>query len=278
MKYFIILIILLICWLLIDKLILSKFKTTKVGSMCLVTGGVKTGKSTLSVAIVRREYRSRVRRVKIRNFFAKLFNRMETDLPLVYSNIPLAMPYVPITKDLLLRKTRFVYGSVIYVQEASLVADSQLIRDMDINTMLLLLNKLIGHETKGGIIVYDTQCVGDVHYSIKRCLSNYFYIHRLVKWIPFFLIAYVQEFNYSEDGSVIQVNNGDLEDNLKRVIIPKSTWKYFDCYCYSILTDHLPVENNIVYNDKKTKDLKARKILSFRKNIEVCDDDKKDVK
>ena len=64
--------------------------------------------------------------------------------------------YVPLTDDLLLRKKRFVYGSVIYVQEASLVADSQLIRDMDINERLMLFNKLIGHETKGGVIIYDT--------------------------------------------------------------------------------------------------------------------------
>ena len=80
-------------------------------------------------------------------------------MPLIYSNVPLAMPYVPLTDDLLLRKKRFVYGSVIYVQEASLVADSQLIRDMDVNERLMLFNKLIGHETKGGVIIYDTQCI-----------------------------------------------------------------------------------------------------------------------
>lgn len=132
------------------------------------------------------------------------------------------MPYVPLTDDLLLRKKRFVYGSVVYCQEASLVADSQLIRDMDINQLLLLFNKLFGHETKGGILIYDTQTISDLHYSIKRSLSEYFYIHRLVKWIPFFLIAYVQENRYSEDGSIITTINGDVEDSgLKKVIIPK---------------------------------------------------------
>ena len=168
---------------------MKQFKVAKIGSLCLVNGGVKCGKSTLSVSIVRSEYKSRVRKTKFMNFFRKLFHKPLKELPLLYSNVPLACPYVPLTDDLLLRKKRFVYGSVIYCQEASLVADSQLIRDMDINQRLLLFNKLIGHETKGGVIVYDTQCISDLHYSIKRCLSNYIYVHHLVKWVPFFNIS-----------------------------------------------------------------------------------------
>jgi hypothetical protein len=265
MKYVVIFILIAIAWFFIDKFFLSKFKFAKVGSLALVTGGVKCGKSTTSVAIVRREYKARLRSVKFKNFFRKLFNRQLIDLPLVYSNVPLAMPYVPLTEDLLLRKKRFVYGSVIYVQEASLVADSQLIRDMDINERLMLFNKLIGHSTKGGCLIYDTQCIGDVHYSVKRCVSNYFYIHHLVKWISFILIAKVQECRYSDDGSTISVNTKDVEETLKSVILSKRNWKYFDCYCYSVLTDDLPVENRVVYNNIKTINLKANNILSFRK-------------
>lgn len=264
MKYLLIFILIAVALFFVNKF-LSKFKVAKVGALALVTGGVKTGKSTLSVAMVRSEYKARCKKVKFKNFFNKLFNRPLIEMPLIYSNVPLAMPYVPLTDDLLLRKKRFVYGSVIYVQEASLVADSQLIRDMDINERLMLFNKLIGHETKGGVIIYDTQCISDVHYSIKRCISNYFYIHHLVKWIPFILVAYVQECRYSDDGSTITVSNEDTENTLKKVILRKSNWKYFDCYCYSVLTDNLPVENKQIYNDVRTKDLKADKILSFRK-------------
>ncbi len=247
---------------------LGKFKIAKIGSLALVTGGVKCGKSTMSVALVRREFKARVRKTKFVNFFRKMFGKPLKELPLIYSNVPLAMPYVPLTDDLLLRKKRFVYGSVIYVQEASLVADSQLIRDMNINERLLLFNKLIGHETKGGCLIYDTQCIGDVHYSIKRCLSEYFYIHHLVKWIPFVLIAYVEENRYSDDGHIITSENDDVEKNLRKVFISKKTWKYFDCYCYSVLTDDLPVENKIIDNDLRVKDLKARKILSFRRRLD----------
>ena len=253
---------------------IKKFKVAKIGSLCLVNGGVKCGKSTLSVSIVRSEYKSRVRRVKFMNFFKKLFHKPLKELPLIYSNVPLACPYVPLTDDLLLRKTRFVYGSVIYCQEASLVADSQLIKDMDINQRLLLFNKLIGHETKGGVVVYDTQCINDLHYSIKRCLSNYIYVHHLVKWIPFILIAYVEENRYSDDNSVVNVQDKDVEEKLRKIIISKRNWKYFDCYCYSVLTDDLPVEKTVVKNNLQTQDLKARRILSFRLSLKGVNHEK----
>ncbi len=250
------LVIFLIRW------ILSKFKVPKIGAMALVSGGVKCGKSTLSVAIVISEYKKRTRRIKFKNFFRKMFGKPLQELPLIYSNVPLGVPYVELTNDLLLRKKRFVYGSVIYCCEASLVADSQLFKDMELNERLLLFNKLIGHETKGGCVIYDTQCIGDCHYSIKRCLSEYIYVHHLTKWIPFFLLAHVQECRYSDDKSTINVNDDDVENKLRRVIIPKSTWKKFDCYCYSSLTDNLPVEKNVI----TVGDLKARKILSFKKS------------
>ena len=240
--------------------ILKQFKFPKIGSLTLISGGVKTGKSTFSVALAIREYKARLRKTKFKNFFRKLFKKSTLELPCLYSNVPLALPYV-----LLLRKKRFVYGSVVYCQEASLVADSQLIKDMNVNNLLLLFNKLFGHSTKGGCLIYDTQTISDLHYSIKRSLSEYFYIHHLVKWIPGFLVAYVIENRYSEDGSIVLDGSKDVEDTLKRVIIPKKTWKYFDCYCYSVLTDNLPVEKTIVDNNIQTQDLKARKILTFRK-------------
>lgn len=264
---FIIIIFAILCFLIFA---LRKFKTPKLSCLTLVSGGVKTGKSTLAVHFALSEHKKRVRRVKVRNFFARLLHKTEEPLPLLYSNIPLNCDYVSLTDDLLLRKKRFVYGSTIYVCESSLVADSQLVRDMDINERLLLFNKLIGHSTKGGNIIYDTQCISDCHYSIKRCLSEYYYIHHLVKCFPFFLIAYVREDRYSDDGSTLNINDRDTEESLKKILIPKKTWKFFDCYCYSTLTDDLPVENTV--KKGKGKSLKATNIVSFRKFISINKD------
>lgn len=242
---------------------LKRFKACAIGSLTLVDGGVKTGKTAVSIYLALREYKRTRRSVRFSNFFRKIFNKPLLEEPLLYSNIPLAIPYVPLTDDLLLRKKRFRYGSSILIDDASLVADSMLFKDKDLNERLLFFNKLIGHMTKGGHLIYNTQSLSDLHFSVKRCLSEYFYIHHISSWIPFFFIAYVIECRYSEDGSVSFTQNVDTSDLLKRVIIPKSIFKKYDRYCYSVLTDDLPVEDKVIPH---AKSLKCDKIVSFRES------------
>lgn len=248
----IVLVISLVVLVIFLFLFLKLRKVPKCGSLTLITGGVKTGKSTLSIHLVLRMYRKAKFRWKVYMLLRKFLRFLPVrEKPLFYSNVPIAgVDYVEITDDLLLREKRFAYRSVAYIQEASLVADSQLFRDTDTNERLLYFNKLIGHETRGGSIVYDTQCIQDCHYAIKRSVSSYFWIHHNVK-IPFFVLVYVREMFYSEDGSGVNVFNEDVEETLLRIIIPKSIWKRFDAYCYSKLTDHLPVEKSTKFIPKR---------------------------
>lgn len=242
--------------------IASKFKVPKIPCVALVTGGVKSGKSTLSVYMAIQTYNRVHRRWKIRTFFQTLLHKPLDEEPLLYSNIPLAVPYVPITLELLQRKVRPRYCSVAYVNEASLLADQMLsLQKDDTNERLTLFNKLFGHETIGGVLIYDTQCVADVHYAVRRSLSSYVYVHHLEKRFPFFLIAQVREERYSDDRGTINTYNEDVENTLKKVLIPKRVWKKFDAYCFSCLTDGLPVADNVI---EDCVDLKARNIVSFR--------------
>lgn len=239
----------------------SKFKVPKIPCVALVTGGVKSGKSTLSVYLAIQTYNRVHRRWKIRSFFQTLLHKKVDEEPLLYSNIPLAVPYVPISLELLQRKVRPRYASVAYVNEASLVADQMLFKNDELNERLTLFNKLFGHETCGGVLIYDTQCVHDVHYSVKRSLSSYIYVHHLEKRLPFFLVAQVREERYSDDTGVVNSYNEDVENSLKKVLIPKRVWRKFDAYCFSCLTDGLPVADNVI---EDSTDLKARNIVSFR--------------
>lgn len=242
--------------------IMSKFKMPKLGQMVFIDGGLKTGKSTVAVAFLNAKYKIALHDWKFKCFLCEILQREKPEKPLIYSNIPLNIPHVPLTQDLILRKKRFRFGSVIYINEASLLADSQLIKDSDLNAQLLLFSKLIGHELHAGhsCIILDSQTVSDVHYSFKRSLAETYYIHHLVKWIPFFLIAYIREERYREDGTVVNTYSNDVEDSLKKVIIKKSTWKLFDHCCHSTYTDNLPCEDNVVEVDN----LKAKGIVSFR--------------
>lgn len=260
-------------WIIIIGLIIlfiyvhRTFKFPKTACVSLVTGGVKSGKSTFALALARKEYKRNLRHVKFVNFFRKIFRKELLEEPLFYSNIKHPFPYVQLTSDLLLRKKRFRYGSIVYISEASLVADSMCWKDDNINDTLMYFNKLIGHELgPGGKLIYDTQCINDLHFSIERCLSNYYYVHHTIQWIPFFLVAFVRENVYSADGSTLNVFDDDVEQKLKKVLIPKRVWKDFDAWCYSAMTDDLPVEEKNV----KYVTLKVKKPLRFRDILPNC--------
>lgn len=248
------------------------FKIPKTGSMVCVTGAVKSGKSTFSLALAYKEFKRTLRAVKFRNWFRRKILRQDyqEEIPKFYTTIPVSIPHVLLTEDLLLRNERFAYKSVIWVDEASLLADSQFCKDMAINDRLLMFNKLIAHETRGGKIIYNTQSIGDLHYSIKRCLSEVYYVHETFRWLPFFLVVTLREERYAEDGSVTTNYAEDIEDSLKKVLISKKTWKMFDCYAFSCHTDNLPVRDEEI----TATTLKAKKLISFnpRHRLEVEDE------
>jgi len=254
-------------------LLLRILKIPKFGNMVLVTGGVKTGKTTMTIWLAVRQYRRQLRKYRIGNYIIyPLFHRLpfgvckrlkKREKPLFYANVPVNVKgYVPITFELLERTKRFRYGSVIYLCETSLVCDSQCIKEPLLNERMLLFCKLIAHETKGGYLFLDTQSISDNHYAVKRTLSTYFYIHHTRK-IPFFCLSWVRELKFSEDSSAVNTFDDDVEKTLQLVIIPKKIWKLFDCYCYSVLTDDLPVVDQTV-DVEELQDKKARKIVSFR--------------
>lgn len=270
MKYVVYFILIAIAIFFIRKF-LSKFKYPKIGAVAVFVGGVKSGKSGVSVGCALSNYRSVRRSWKIKcafinfiNFFRR--NKIELpEEPLFYSSIPLrGVSFVPLTRDHLLRKLRFNYKSVVFIDEASLIADSQLIKNVDINTELLLFFKLFGHETHGGKCILNSHCITDLHYALKRTVSQYFYMHHLSpSFIPFVSIAYMREERYSDDGSATNIYDDDLEYSLKRVLMRKSTFKRYDPFCFSKLTDDLPVKNDFSYYGKKDS-LKTDTIPSFR--------------
>lgn len=269
MKYVIIFILIAIAIFFINKF-LSRFKFPKVGAIAVFVGGVKSGKSAVSVGCALSNYRRVLRQWRFSCFFCKLFNAFRKnklecpEKPLLYSSIPLSgVDYVPLTRAHLLRQVRFNFKSIVLLDEASLIADSQLIKDKEINTQLLLFFKLFGHETHGGKCIVNTHCITDLHYALKRTTSQYFYLHHLSKYIPFVTLAYMREERYSEDGATVNNYDNDVEDSMKRVLMRTSIFKRYDPFAFSVLTDDKPVSNEIV-RIAKGDSLKADYIVSFR--------------
>ena len=259
----ILIILLVIFFILFIKL---KFKRLKVPSVLLITGTIGGGKTSFAVHQSIKLHKREHFKWAIKKFFGKL-----EEEPLLYSNIPLKYKYyVPLVKDEILRNKRFAFKSVILWSEASLILDSQNYKNEDINANASLFIKLIRHSTHGGYLICETQGISDLHYSIKRVLTNYLYIHRCVKWIPFILIFKVREMAYSYDNQgVMNVYNSDLEDTSKTLIVSKSIWKKYDTYTFSKFTDSLDYDFVLLSkSDLEKLDLKSDDIVSFN-NLKV---------
>lgn len=274
------------------------FKIPKIKNIVFVDGTLGTGKSFFSVNVAVRLYKKAVLRWKFQRLFLKVvsplarFKRFASlngaadrlEEPLLFSNIPLRrVKFAPLTLDILLRKKRIPYKSVILIDEMSMVADQFDYKDRDVSDALRDFFKLYRHETHGGYIVINSQSTSDLHYSIKSVLSDYFYLHHKAR-LPFFSVIWAQEMAYSSDKDaqgVVNANNGDIEDNLKMLFVPNRYFKFYDTYCFSALTDGLPVFDDWYVLDKKAS-AKTKEVLTFRKgrykvvsNIEKVSDQNK---
>lgn len=245
------------------------FKLPKIKSILFIDGSLGTGKSYLSVALAIKYYKRNLKRYKIKKIIYKMIRKKEEpEKPILYSNIKLKnIEFAIITKDLLFRKNyRFAKGSIILLDEFSLVADQMMYKNAEINERLSLFFKLFRHETgKGSLCIINSQSTSDLHYSLKYVLSDYIYIHHKTR-LPFFNILKVQEMTYNADKNAttnITTNEGDIEDNLKNMLISSKYFKYYDSYCYSIFTDNLPIYKNTKILRNKDS-LKAENLVSFK--------------
>ena len=247
-------------------------KTIKCNTCLMVTGAPKTGKSLLSVYLCNQFIFLARLKWCVGSILSKLLNKGEfkKDFPEYYANIPIdnIWGYIPITKEMLLRQEKIKEGSVVYLGEFSLVANSRLGQknttkyskvDYDeINEQLLLFTKLCGHQWNGKLVV-DSQTISDVHYSVKRVLSNYLYIHHSINLL-FHKVLFVREMIYSDDNNSINTTSEDVEEKLKWLLIPKRKYyKMYDYRCYSVFTDGLTSDKEPI----KPKTKKADDIVSF---------------
>lgn len=243
-------------------------KKLNLGNLVLITGAVKSGKTTMAVALSLKEYKRNYKAWKFRDNLCKLFHREnKEEMPIYYSNIPVLVKvgkkeigYCPLTADLVLRKKRFTYNSVILISESSLFADSYDIKDTKFNDNLKVWAKLISHELHGGKCFFETQSLSDNHFAIKRNLNSYVYVNSMSK-VPFLpvLRVDVRERQYTYDTGVA-VDEKEIEETDKYVWISTKYWKCFDTYTYSALTDDLPV----VDETKKVDTLKTYDILCVK--------------
>ena len=254
----------------------KNFKILKVPSVCLITGGVKTGKSLLSVYLSIKDYKKRHRKW----WWATHLFRKKIEEPLYYTNVQISFGCIKskkphrLDKNIVLiglhhlsRQVRINYKSVVYIQESSLMADSMDFNNVNRNVDLSLWNKLFAHEGRGSAMYYDTQSPLDNHYSMKRVSSTYYFIQKNLNCLLFHIL-WVRELINNENG--VNAFNDDVETSMRKVIVPFWYHHKYNRYEYSYLTDDLPTDNvgvplhngvvsfNKIYMDRADKRIKNK--------------------
>ena len=259
------------------------FKLPKMKNIIFVDGSLGSGKSFYSVAVAVRLFKKQIRLYRIKCFvIGKIVNKIINavnwvfkknyatkelpEKPQLYSNMRLRnIEFTLLTKDLIFRKQRFAYKSVVLIDEASLMIDQMCFKDKELNERMSTFFKLFRHETKGGYIVINSQTTSDLHYSLKYVISDYLYLHHRTK-LPFVTIVKAQEMCYSADkdgASIVNARNEDIEETLKNVLVLNKYYKYYDSYCDSICTDSLPIYKKVEKLGRKDN-LKTDILVSFK--------------
>ena len=258
------LLIFIILGIVLLVVIRKKLKPLNLPNVVIVTGAPKTGKSGLSYYLARLRYRKNVIAWYIGKPIYWLCKHTMNGYPLkpmFYTNTPVADKHNMITGDILQMKVKVPPKSVFWFDEVSLLADSQLWKEDDLNFDLLLFFKTIGHTTYGGSVFMNTQCIADVHYSIKRVLGSYLYIHDTRKF-PLFSLCRVREMVYSDDNSVGNNVTEDLDLSMRNVFMWNFVFKKYDRYALSTLVDKKPYQVDYNFQFDK-KNLKCYYIVSF---------------
>lgn len=245
-----------LCWFFIFKV-----KHLKTPDVFLVDGGVKTGKSLLSVCLAIRQYRKNLIRYYVGNFLLKginlllkLFKKNPKKLierPMLYSNMPLyKVKYNYLSLDILCCKVRVPHKSVFLLDEASLIADSMTalsktmkekeIVDFINEQLTIFLKVYVSHGSHGGFCVYNSQNIVDLHFAFRRNTSTYLYITKNRKF-PFFCLLSCRELMHDEGNDVRNVYDKDVDDLDKPLFLWKSWYKYYDRYYLDVLFKDLPL-------------------------------------
>ena len=132
--------------------------------------------------------------------------------------------------------------------------------------------KLFGHETAGtgvlghGTLIANTQSISDCSKELRACLGSVYFVDHVAApfWLPIFAICYVRQERYTEDGTAVNTYTEDIEKSMCKFLFRKKDFKSYDSACFSLFTDDLEVEKNIVHG-ASLPHLKTDKIVSFDK-------------
>lgn len=274
-------IIILIIIFVILFIIFKRSKKFNFDSTVMINGCIGSGKSLLSVKIVCNSInKAHAIWWRRRYIWSKIFRKMKyEEEPLLYSNIPIKSRfYVPLDNDILLRKKRMHYHSVLFIDESSLLATSLDYKDKDLSEELSLFLKLVRHSVRGSYrnllgtypnVIINTQSKNDNHFAFDRTINQVLYLTKSIS-IPFFKVIWCRDLLLID--SVVNDFDDDVKESISSrwFLIPKKYFKKYDSFAYEFLTrDKVKVEQLEHLKNINVKDIEKFYIPSFHNWKEI---------
>ena len=276
-------IFILIVILIILFFIFKRSKKLSMDSVVMINGCIGSGKSLLSVKIacssINKAHGIWWRRKFI---YSKVFKYMkDEEEPLLYSNIPIKNKfYVPLDNNILLRRKRMNYHSVLLIDESSLVATSLDYKNKDLSEDLSLFLKLVRHSLRGSYrniwgtypnVIVNTQSKNDNHYAFDRTINQVLFLTKSIN-IPFFKVVWCRDLLLID--SVVNDFEDDIKESLatRWYLIPKKYFKKYDSFAYEFLTrDRERVEQKEEYINVNVREVEKFFIPTFHSWHEIND-------
>lgn len=272
-------VIIIICCIVLLILYILSYKI-RYDTIVAFTGGLGSGKSLLSVKLVRKLLKKVRKQTRFKNFiiFLKNIFRKKTkkqkylEKPMCYTSIPIRISKKEMSLELkeshLLLQERLSYRAIVYIDEIGSFASQFEYKNPNIVTTFDEFIRLFRHYTKGGYLVCNDQCSENIVLQVRRRINTVFNLMRFRKWFHFFYTVKIRNISISEEIKTIEERN--TEDNMKTAfgfMLPKGT---YDTYCYSERYNTVPFGSIEKYKKlKKNKLLKVSKLLKETKTNNI---------
>lgn len=269
--FIIVLIILAVVLFKVLKPYFIKYDTT-----ILFTGGLGSGKTLNSVKYALKLYKVTCRKIRIKNFFRKLFKSKKRIIPLPYliSNVPIYkkrffvgdVKYYsrPLTKEILTLQERIPEYSIVLIDEISMLVNQF---NWNIDEVQYHLNEFIQlfRHYVGGYLILNAQAESEIVKQVRVKLNSYYICMNFRKFLFFFYKVDVLH-RLCTGGDDVNTTNFVDED------VKTNFGLLRNIYDSRYLSERYKNVNK-VYDSAPHSNPKVKKLIRFKQYKSRCDDE-----
>lgn len=221
----------------------------------LFCGGLGSGKTFNSVKMAVRLYKKNLTKIKIRNFFNRLFKKPIKEEPLLISNLPIKIDRkhfsTILTKDMLILNTHIPEYSVVMIDELP-----QLVNQFNwgLEEVKHNLNEFITffRHYIGGYLICNGQAESEIVKQVRVKLNSYYWCFDFQKFWLFYRFKVIHSQITEND---VSISTEFIEDKTKFSYGIFPLFKRYDSRCYRNRYKKVPYVDMSAYKKLTTNDV-----------------------